>query len=154
MCHRYTACSINESWSYCRKHMQVSECCGSGHIRICSCVLRALELTTNLRETLWWCTQCIVQQQPVPPSIPAGNSWKSTWGRLSDDADRAQCNSNQCHQVSQLEILGNQSSSWIVREPQQFQSSIMMEKDGKHSQSFLSQLFLLNCTHWVLTTIS
>ena len=25
--------------------------------------------------------------------------------------------------------------------------------DGKHSQSFLSQLCLLNCTHWVLTTI-
>ena len=31
---------------------QVSECCGSGHIRVCSCVLVVLELTTDLREAL------------------------------------------------------------------------------------------------------
>ena len=50
---------------------------GDGHVRVCLCVLTLWELTTNLREALWWCTQWTIQQQPVPP-CPTSSATQST----------------------------------------------------------------------------
>ena len=56
---------------------QVSECPGNGHVRAYPCVLTLLELTTNLREALWWCTQWTIQQQPIPP-CPTSSATQNT----------------------------------------------------------------------------
>ena len=81
--HSYAIAQIESQLEWELKPLQttrVSECHGSGHIRVCLSVLTMLQFTTNLREAHLWCTQWTIQQQPVPTCLTFSATQSTPFG--------------------------------------------------------------------------